>query len=234
MTKDDITPKRVYWGKHYSKLPQLNLNHVQKESYEWLLNEGIRQLLNEISPIDDFTGKNWSLSFGEYKFTKPRYTPSEALEKGVTYDMSLKVKAVLNNKQTGKSITQEVFLGDLPKMTDNGTFIVNGIERCVVNQLVRSPGVYFNGNIDLSTGKMLYGAEIRPMHGSWLEFSIGKNNVITARIDRKRKFAATTLLRALGVGSDEEILVAFQKYKNSECIPKTLEKDQTKTQIEAV
>ncbi len=234
MTKSSTIHKREYWGKQYTHLPPLNLNQIQKESYQWFLDVGIRELLSDISPIEDFTGKNWSLTFGEYEFNKPRYTPNEALEKGVTYDMSLKVKATLTNKQTGEHITQEVFLGDIPRMTENGTFIINGIERCVVNQLVRSPGAYFSQSIDLGTGVTTYGAEIRPMHGSWLEFSIGKNKVMTVRIDRKRKFPLTTLLRAIGLATNEEILETFSEYKDTEYFIKTLEKDPTQSQIEAV
>src|SRR3989344_4628115 len=212
MTHDGITSSRLNWGKQYQHLPPLNLTYIQRESYEWFLTVGIKELLAEISPIDDFTGKNWSLMFGEYEFGKPRYSPAEALDKGVTYDMPLKALATLTNKQTGEKRVQQVFLGDIPKMTENGTFIINGIERCVVNQLVRSPGVYFNGSVDVTTGRTLYGAEIRPLHGSWLEFALSKNGVLTVRIDRKRKFAATTLLRAIGIVNDEEIQKLFKEF----------------------
>ncbi len=228
---------RQYWGKKVSKLPPLDLTSVQRESYSWFLQEGIKELLSEVSPIDDFTGKNWSLSFGEYSFGKPPHTPQEALDKGVTYDMPLKVKATLINKQTGRTLTQEVFLGDIPAMTDTGTFIINGIERCVVNQLVRSPGVYFLGDIDPVSGRVLYSAEIRPLHGSWLEFLMAKNDVLSVRIDRRRKFAATTLLRAVGYGSDEEILRLFQDVDNTKdhsYIEATIAKDATKSQVEAI
>src|SRR3989344_3414156 len=166
---DAKIPHRQYWGKIVSNLPPLDLTSVQRESYAWFLQEGIKELLEEISPIDDFTGKNWSLRFADYSFGNPPYSPQQALEKGVTYDIPLKVEATLTNKQTGKSITQEVFLGDIPAMTENGTFIINGIERCVVNQLVRSPGVYFTGEIDPLSGRTLFTAEIRPLHGSWLD-----------------------------------------------------------------
>ena len=232
----DHIPHRQYWGKKVAHLPPLDLTFVQRQSYAWFLEKGIKELLEEISPIDDFTGKNWSLTFGDYTFGKAPYSPSQALEKGVTFDMPLKVEATLMNKQTGKSITQEVFLGDIPAMTDTGTFIINGIERCVVNQLVRSPGVYFNGALDPVTGRTLYNAEIRPLHGSWLEFSIAKNDVITVRIDRRRKFAATTLLRAIGFGSDEEILNTFKGVDSNpdhQFITTTLEKDPTKSHVEA-
>ena len=230
-------PHRQYWGNKTALLPELDLTLVQRESYDWFLKNGIKELLAEISPIDDFTGKNWSLSFGEYTFGKPVYSPLEALNKGVTFDMPLKVKATLLNKQTGKSATQEVFLGDIPAMTATGTFIINGIERCVVNQLVRSPGVYFTSDIDPTSGRTLYSAEIRPTHGSWLEFIMAKNDVISVRIDRRRKFTATTLLRAVGFGTDEEII---QMLKDVDTDPdhgftvNTLAKDPTKSHIEAV
>ncbi len=228
---------RQYWGQHINNLPRLDLTDVQRESYKWFLEHGIKELLAEISPIDDFTGKNWSLSFGDYSFGKSRYTPIVALEKGVTYDMPLKVEATLTNKQTGKKITQEVFLGDIPAMTVNGTFIINGIERCVVNQLVRSPGVYFTGEIDPVTGRTLFGAEIRPLHGSWLEFAISRNDVISVRIDRRRKLAATTLLRAVGYGSNDELENLFKHVNTNsdhDYITSTIAKDPTQSQVEAV
>ncbi len=234
---DKATPHRLYWGKQVSDLPPLDLTLVQRESYANFLENEIKNLLAEISPIDDFTGKNWTLSFGDYKFGKPKYTPSEALNKGVTYDMPLKVEATLTNKQTGKSTQQEVFLGDIPAMTENGTFIINGIERCVVNQLVRSPGVYFTGDIDPVTGRMLYTGEIRPLHGSWLEFSVAKNDLITVRIDRRRKIGVTTLLRAVGYGTNEELLELFKDVDTDEVhqyIPTTISKDPTQAQIEAI
>lgn len=232
---DSTNPLRHYWGRQV-QLPPLDLTLVQRESYAWFLEVGIKELLSEISPIDDFTGKNWSLTLGEYKFGAPTYYPAEALEKGVTFDMPLKIKATLTNKQTGRTVTQEVFLGDMPAMTENGTFIINGIERCVVNQLVRSPGVYFTGDIDPVSGRMLYTSEIRPTHGSWLEFIMAKNDVISVRIDRRRKFTATTLLRAVGFSSDEEILALYKDIDTNpehNYIMTTLEKDPTKSQLEA-
>ncbi len=237
MAKDGISKKRFYWGKEYADLPTLDLTLVQRESYQWFLEQGIKDLLSEVSPIRDFTGKNWELSFGDYYFGRPRLTPQVALDKGLTYDMPLKVSASLVNKQTGHHVTQEVFLGDIPAMTINGTFIINGIERCVVNQLVRSPGIYFTGSIDATTGKTLYSAEIRPMHGSWLEFIITRNDVIMVRIDRRRKFVASTFLRAIGLATNEEILETFtdvEKNPDHRYIEATIAKDPTKNQAEAV
>ncbi len=238
-TKADIYPKtesnRLYWGKHFSNLPILDLTAVQKESYSWFLNEGIAELLAEVSPIEDFTRKNWELNFGKHYFDKPRYSPEECLDKGLTFDAPLKVEAILTNKQSGRQVRQEVFLGDIPAMTENATFIINGVERCIVNQIVRSPGVYFMGDMDPVTGKMLYTAEVRPLFGSWLDFSITRNDIITVRIDRRRKYTATTFLRAIGIPDDETILSLFADLeKKHPYIARTIEKDPTKTREEAL
>ncbi len=232
----DITTKRL-WDTDHPNLPPIDLTLVQRESYQWFLEQGIKDLLSEVSPISDFTGKNWQLSFGDYFFGRPRLTPPIALEKGLTYDMPLKVMAALVNKQTGHQVMQEVFLGDIPAMTENGTFIINGIERCVVNQLVRSPGIYYTGTVDSATGKTLYSAEIRPMHGSWLEFIITRNDVLMVRIDRRRKFVASTFLRAIGLSTNEEILSTFRDVAvvgDHNYIEATIAKDPTKNQAEAV
>jgi DNA-directed RNA polymerase subunit beta len=200
------------------------------------MNEGIQAAIEEISTIEDFTGKNWLLELTNPKFSPPKLTPSEAKRKGLTYETSLNIKASLTNKQTGKKVTQEVFLGEIPQMTPEGTFIINGIERVVVNQIVRSPGVFFTGDIDLVTGRMLYKAEVRPVRGSWLEFFVSRNDVISVRIDRRRKFPVTAFLRALGVSSDEELMNAFAKVEKEErsFIAATIEKDPTKTKEEAL
>lgn len=237
--KIDSHPKpandRLYWGKHFSNLPILDLTAVQKESYKWFLTEGIAQLLAEISPIEDFTGKNWNLNFSKHYFDESRYSPQECLDKGLTFDVALKVEAILTNKQTGREVRQEVFLGDIPAMTENGTFIINGVERCIVNQIVRSPGAYFMGDMDPVTGKMLFTGEVRPLFGSWLDFAITRNDVVTVRIDRRRKYAATTLLRAIGISDDETILSLFaDSEKRYPYIAKTIEKDPTKTREEAL
>jgi len=235
MVKDGNSYQRLYWGKQHANLPTLDLTLVQRESYQWFLERGIRELLTEVSPISDFTGKNWELAFGDYFFGRPRLTHEQAREKGLTFDIPLKVTATLTNKQTGHQVTQEVFLGDIPAMTQNGTFIINGIERCVVNQLVRSPGIYFTGEIDPSTGRTLYSAEIRPMHGSWLEFIITRNDVVMVRIDRRRKFVASTFLRAIGIGTNEEIAKVFTGIGEGDkkFLDATLAKDPTTNQTEA-
>jgi DNA-directed RNA polymerase subunit beta len=233
-----LTPLiREYWGTNYPNLPVLDLTLVQRESYQMFLEHGIKELLVQISPITDFTGKNWELTFGDYFFGKPRLTAAIGREKGLTYDMPLRVVATLTNKQNGHHVTQEVFLGDIPTMTEHGTFIINGIERCVVNQLVRSPGIYYTGTVDSTTGKTLYSAEIRPMHGSWLEFIMTRNDVLMVRIDRRRKFVASTFLRAIGIGTNEEIIRQFVDIdinKDHKYIEATLSKDPTTNQTEAI
>jgi DNA-directed RNA polymerase subunit beta len=237
MGKDASHHQRQYWGKDYTDLPPLDLTLVQRESYQWFLETGIKDLISEISPITDFTGKNWELALGDYYFGRPRLTPALALEKGLTFDMPLKVTTTLTNKQTGHHVSQEVFLGDIPAMTVNGTFIINGIERCVVNQLVRSPGIYFTGTVDSTTGRTLHSAEIRPMHGSWLEFIMTRNDIIMVRIDRRRKFVASTFLRAIGLDTNEEITKAFAGVDTNpdhKYIEATLAKDPTTSHNEAV
>jgi len=229
-------PKRLNWGQEHKNLPQLNLLETQRESYEWFINEGIKGALGEISPIDDFTGKNWRLVFGDYHFDKPRHSPSEATKKGLTYDAPLRVEATLANKKTGRKVTREVFLGDIPQMTERATFIINGIERGVINQIIRAPGAFFFGEIDRVSGRMLYQAEIRPLRGSWLEFNVNRNDVISCRLDRRRKFPVTVLLRAFGLVTDEEILATFkdEAKEGKDYILATLAKDPTKMKEEAL
>lgn len=229
-------PRRNF-GKIEKNLPKIDLSLVQRESWELFLKEGIIEELREVNPIDDFTGKNWQLSLESPELGEASLTPRQAQEKGLTYSSPLKIQATLVNKRTEKSVKQEVFLGDIPQMTKRGTFIINGIERAVINQLVRSPGVYFSGELDASSGRMLYMAEVRPLHGSWLEFEVGKNDVLAARIDRRRKLVATVLLRAMGVETDEEIRKLFERVdtdKQHKFIEATLEKDPTNDRTEAL
>ena len=204
---------RQNWGKDYKQLPELDLVGLQIASYKDFLKNGIRESLDEINNengIEDFTGKNWSIKFGDYRFGEPKYTVSQAKEKAVNYDVPLYVEATLLNKKTEEEQTQEVFLGDIPKMTSTGTFIINGIERAVVTQLVRSPGAFFSGKVDNISGRTLYTAEIRPQRGSWLEVSTTRRDVVTVKIDRRRKMPATVLLRAIGLSSNDEILAEFK------------------------
>ncbi len=231
---------RQYWGKQDITLPEMDLTKVQRESYEWFLSEGIREALDEINNtngIEDFTRKNWRLEFGEYTLGKPKISPAIARRKSLTYDMPLRVMATLTNKQTGQQTRQEVFLGDIPKMTPTGTFIINGVERAVVNQLVRAPGIFYSADVDPNTGRTLYHAELRPLRGSWLELSVGRGDVITVKIDKHRKIAVTTLLRAIGIATNEEILEAFKDVDSNpdhQYIQATLQKDTTATTAEAL
>ncbi len=230
-------PNRRNLGRKENNLPQLDLISVQKESWKWFLEEGIKEEIEEVSPIDDFTGKNWRLILGEPRLGEPKITPRQAQEKDLTYSSPLTITATLINKKTEKEITQEVFMGEIPQMTSRGTFIVNGIERAVINQIVRSPGVYFSGDLDASSGRMLYSSEVRPLHGSWLEFEVSRNDVISARIDRRRKIPATIIIRAMGIENDNDIRNLFKDIdtdKNHPYIQSTLEKDPTHTQEEAL
>ena len=238
MPRRQTQPTRLNWGKTHTTLPPLDLLAVQRDSYKWFQEVGIREILSEIFPIEDFTGKNWSLAYLDYRFGKPTTTPQNALTKGITYDVPLYARAVLTNKKTAKTHQQEVFLGDIPQMTDRVTFIINGIERAVVSQLVRSPGVFFTAVEDPVTGKTLYTAEIRPIHGSWLEFSTTRHDTVTVKIDRRRKFLATTFLRAIGLSEDAQIEkefsgIATQDGKNL-FIEQMLARDETKSETEAV
>ncbi|MEK7550632.1 MAG: DNA-directed RNA polymerase subunit beta [Patescibacteria group bacterium] len=229
--------KRRNFGKEEKDLPEINLSLVQKESWGWFLTEGIKEELVNVSPIDDFTGKNWQLKLGDHTLLPPTITPKVAEIKGLTYSSSLKIRATLVNKKTGKEVSQDVFLGDVPQMTTRGTFIVNGIERAVINQIVRSPGVYFSGELDASSGRILYKAEVRPLHGSWLEFEVTRSDLIYARIDRRRKVLATVFLRAIGVATDQEIASVFadiDKGADHKYIGTTLAKDLAKSREEAL
>jgi DNA-directed RNA polymerase subunit beta len=228
--------KRKLFGTAGSDFPLINLIEPQKASYKWLLGKGIRDLLTEISPIEDFTGQNFSLYFIDYSTGTSKYTPSLALEKGGTYSAPLKVKSRLVNKQTGENVEQEVFLGDLPLMTDSGTFIINGVERVVVTQLTRSPGIFYTADVDPTTGRKLFRAELRPTRGSWLEFETAKNGLISVRIDRKRRIPATAFLRTIGHGSTEKINDLFNEVDTNpdhRYIEVTLSKDPTETSEEA-
>lgn len=227
---------RRNFSKEEKNIPELDLTLVQRESWETFLKEGIAQELADISPIDDFTGKNWRITLGNPSLGVAKLSPRVCQDKGLTYSAPLKITAVLVNKRTGKEVAQDVFLGDLPQMTSRGTFVINGIERAVINQIVRSPGVYFSGNLDISTGRMLYMAEVRPLRGSWLEFEVSKNDVIAARIDRRRKVIGTAFLRAMGLSTDEEIINTFKEVNTDphhDYLKATFAKDSSKNKDEA-
>jgi DNA-directed RNA polymerase subunit beta len=213
--------------KEVLKMP--NLIEIQTNSYQWFLNEGIREMFHDISPIQDFTG-NLVLEFVDYSLGEPKYSVEESRERDVTYAAPLKVKVRLINKETGEVKEQEVFMGDFPLMTEKGTFIINGAERVIVSQLVRSPGVYYSEEIDPS-GKKIFGATIIPNRGAWLEFETDINENIFVRVDRTRKLLVTVLLRALGYGSNGQIAELFH---DDERIRLTLERDHTESEEEAL
>lgn len=226
---------RQYWGRVEKALPSLDLLSVQKKSYEWFVSEGIKEVIDEISPIEDFTGKNWELSLGEYKLGEPKVSEEIAIGKGLTYFSPLTIEATLVNKRTGKTLKQNVFLGEIPKMTDRGTFIVNGIERVIVSQIIRSPGVFFTATEDPITGKTLYTAEMRPVHGSWLEFSTTRTDMVVVRIDRRKKFLTSVFLKALGIETNDEIYERFKDVPGAEIfIKNTLEKDDARGGTDAL
>ncbi|OWZ84498.1 DNA-directed RNA polymerase subunit beta [Natranaerobius trueperi] len=210
----------------FSKLDEVyelpDLVEIQKRSYQWFLEEGLHEMFDDISPIEDFTG-GLVLEFVDYSLGEPKYSVEECKERDVTYSVPLKVKVRLVNQETGEVKEQEVFMGDFPLMTENGTFIINGAERVIVSQLVRSPGTYFNSAID-TNGNTLYSGTIIPNRGAWLEFEMNAQNVISVRVDRTRKLPVTVLIRALGYGTDDDI---FQLFGEDPRIRATLEKDHT-------
>ncbi|MDD4169411.1 MAG: DNA-directed RNA polymerase subunit beta [Desulfotomaculaceae bacterium] len=221
--------KRKGFGKLKEILELPNLIEVQRNSYKWFLKEGLREVFLDISPIQDFTG-NLVLEFLDYILGDPKYSVEECKERDVTFAAPLRVKVRLINKETGEVKEQEVFMGDFPLMTDKGTFIINGAERVIVSQLVRSPGVYFNENID-PTGKRLYTATIIPNRGAWLEFETDVNDHVFVRIDRTRKILATVLVRALGYSTNVMINELFKGDKN---IQETLNRDNCDSEDEAL
>ncbi|HOZ80817.1 MAG TPA: DNA-directed RNA polymerase subunit beta, partial [Candidatus Woesebacteria bacterium] len=221
--------KRTNWGKTHQALPKLDLIQIQKESWKEFISKELSETIHSISPVSDYTGNNWQLELGELTFEPPTISPDMAKKKGLNYTIPVHVNAKLTNKRTNDTKEEKVFFLNLPTMTDEGTFIINGIERGVINQLVRSPGVYFTAEVDPATGKSLYNAEIRPVRGSWLEFFVGKKDVIFARIDRKKKFPATILLRAACGMGDKQLVAEFSDYINN-----TIQADTTKTAEEAI
>ena len=221
--------ERRSFAKIHEILDMPNLIEIQHTSYQWFLNTGLKETFADISPIQDFTG-NLVLEFMDYGFGEPKYSVEECKDRDVTYAVPMRVRVRLVNKETGEVKEQEVFMGDFPLMTEQGTFIINGSERVIVSQLVRSPGVYFDYTVDTS-GKRLYSASIIPNRGAWLEFDTDSNDVIWVRIDRTRKLPVTVLLRAVGLGSNHAILEAFNSAPG---ILATLEKDNTQSEGDAL
>jgi DNA-directed RNA polymerase subunit beta len=185
-----------------------NLVQVQLDSYEWFLKHGLKELLRDVSPVEDWTSNELELSFIDFRMDEPKYTERQAVDKNVTYEAPLKFKVGLRNKRSDQYREQELFVADLPLMTPRGTFIVNGVERVVISQLIRSPGTFFQLS-GASKFKRYFAAKLIPSRGAWLEFETEANGVISARIDRKRKVPATALLRAFGIANDDEIKKLF-------------------------
>ncbi|MBJ7911898.1 DNA-directed RNA polymerase subunit beta [Bacillus anthracis] len=227
-----MTGQLVQYGRHrqrrsYARISEVlelpNLIEIQTSSYQWFLDEGLREMFQDISPIEDFTG-NLSLEFIDYSLGEPKYSVDECKERDVTYYAApLRVKVRLINKETGEVKEQDVFMGDFPLMTETGTFVINGAERVIVSQLVRSPSVYYSGKVD-KNGKRGFTATVIPNRGAWLEYETDAKDVVYVRIDRTRKLPVTVLLRALGFGSDQEIT---ELLGDNEYLSNTLEKDNT-------
>ncbi len=226
---------RVQFGQSKSiDIPLPDLIEVQTKSYEWFFREGMRELLDEISPVEDFTGKVLRLEFLETELDAPRFDEETTREKNLTYHAPLKCRVKLTNKVTGKNKESAIFLGDFPLMTDRGTFIINGIERVVVSQIVRSFGVLFVA--EEVAGRRLFGAKIIPSRGAWLEFETSLRDVISVKVDRKRKILISTFLRALGL-SNEQIIQAFEGTNDAhdhDYIKATLARDSAKTYEESL
>lgn len=225
---------RVYFSdtNHNVKLP--NLVDHQNRSWQWFVDEGLGELLAEISPIDDYTGSKLSLEFKKYHFEDPKMSEEEARENNVSYEAPLKAQVILTNKVTGEVKEHEIYLGDFPWMTSRGTFVINGAERVVVSQLIRSAGVFFTSE-QSTAGQNLYGAKVIPGRGAWLEFETAANGALFVKIDRKRKIPVTTLLRALGM-SEAEMREAFKHVDQAESsyLEATLDKDPSNTASEAL
>ena len=228
----------VKYGKNvrmsYSRINEVidmpNLIEIQKNSYNQFLEEGLKEVFRDVSPITDYTG-NLILEFVDYSLDeKPKYSVEECKERDATYSAPLKVKVRLINKETGEVKEQEIFMGDFPLMTENGTFIINGAERAIVSQLVRSPGIYYSMKYD-KTGKELYSNTVIPNRGAWLEYETDSNDVVWVRIDRTRKLPITVLVRALGYGTDLEITELLGE---DEKVIATIQKDSAKDEDEGL
>ena len=220
--------------RYYSALPEVlalpNLIQTQLDSFKWFCEEGLPELFAEISPIQDFTAKNLDLRFIGSEFREPKYSEEDCRTKDLTFSKPLWARVELVNKETGEVTEQDVFLGDFPWMTETGTFVINGAERVVVSQLVRSPGVYFTAVEDPTTGRRLFYGKLIPNRGAWLEFETSNKDIISVKVDRKRKLGVTTLLRAIGYSSTEEIVELFKSIDldpEHQYIRATLDKDPT-------
>lgn len=236
MAKSDSTASqstRVYYTQQDDAIDLPSLVDHQNKSFQWFIDEGLGELLAEISPIDDYTGTKLSLTFKDYHFDEPKMTEAEARENNISFEAPLKATVTLTNKVTGEVKDQEIYLGDYPWMTPRGTFVINGAERVVVSQLIRSAGVFFTADQHGSTN--LYGAKVIPGRGAWLEFETAANGAVYVKIDRKRKIPVTTLLRALGM-TEARIRDAFKHVDQGKLsyVEATLEKDPAKGQNDAL
>src|SRR5215210_1233542 len=231
-----VAPDRKPYARIPEVLPIPNLIELQLDSFNWFLDNGLRELFDEISPIQDFTGRVMELRFKEYEFEAPKYSELECRTRDLTYSKPLYVWVELLIKETGEIQRQRVYMGDFPFMTEEGTFIINGAERVVVSQLVRSPGVYYTAVEDPATGRSLFNAKVIPNRGAWLEFETAARGQLYVKVDRKRKLEATKLLRAVGYENNDEISALFTRVETAEAayIASTLDKDSTNTRGEAL
>ena len=221
---------RMSYGKIREVIEMPNLIEIQKNSYDWFVEEGLKEVFHDVSPIGDYSG-NLILEFVDYRIDMtPKYDIAECKERDATYAAPLRVKVRLKNTETGEVKEQEIFMGDFPIMTPSGTFIINGAERVIVSQLVRSPSAYYAKDHD-KFGKELFTSQIIPNRGAWLEYETDSNDVFSVRIDRMRKIPVTVLVRALGFGTDQEIRDLFG---DDERLTPTFEKDITKTMEEGL
>ena len=225
--------KDKFFGKHPNIMPLPDLIELQMDSFQWFQEKGLKELFEEVSPIRDWSGKDLDLYFTDYYFDEPKYNEAEAKRQNVSYEAPLRVKLQLVNRKTQEIKEQEIYLGEFPLITPNGTFIVNGVERVVVSQLIRSSGVFFTAQS--LRGRKLFGAKIIPNRGAWLEFETDYDNAIYVKIDRKRKVSATSLLRAFGIAEDEALLAAFKDVdtdQENHYIEATIKKDAARNQGE--
>ncbi len=232
-----LAPSRENFSHIPEVLPLPNLIQTQIESFHWFVETGLRELLDEITPISDFTNKNFDLHFKNYYFEDAKFNEDDCRTRDLTYSRPLRAEVDLLVKETEEVKSQTVFMGDFPWMTDQGTFIINGAERVVVSQLVRSPGVYYDSDEDAATGRQLFTAKLIPNRGAWLEFETSNRSVMSVKVDRKRKIPVTTLLRAVGLVDSQEMLRVFGPVDDNPehpYIALTLEKDPTTTQEEAL
>jgi len=231
MIQPSSNGSRVSYGRIPEMLPVADLIETQIRSFNWFKREGLRELFEEINPITDYTGKNYELKFLDYEFGQPKFDKEECRNRDMTFAAPLRINTRLTirtGENAGEIKESEVFMGDFPIMTEEGTFIVNGTERVVVSQLVRSPGIYFTSSEDRASGRMLYAAKLIPNRGAWLEIETSAKDVLTVKIDRKRKIPVTTLVRALGYGSNNEIKALFADVDSNaehKFIQSTLDKD---------